>query len=441
MRITPARGISGRVSLPGDKSISHRAAIITSLARGTSKISNFSTSQDCESTLACLQRLGVEVEREGNGVRVSGRGGLGLREPTEPLDCGNSGSTMRILAGVLAGQGFVSTLTGDESLRSRPMKRIIEPLELMGARVSSADGRAPMVIEGRRPLTPITYVLPVASAQVKSCVLLAGLSANGRTEVVERFGSSRTHTEVMLHWFGVPISLRAEPHGEDLIGITAVEGPAQFAARDISIPGDISSAAYFIAAASLLPGSKVEIMDVGVNPSRTAFLMELISLGADVCFEERRMECNEPLGVIHANGRGQLVSRSRAEYRTIRGKRIPQLIDELPLLAVVGTKVRGGIEIRDASELRLKETDRIAATVKNLRAMGAEVEEYEDGLAVAGPTRLRGATLDSYGDHRIAMAFAVAALVAVDDSEIIGAECVGISCPEFFTLLESIIER
>ncbi len=363
-----------------------------------------------------------------------------------------------MLSGILAGQSFVSTLTGDESLRSRPMNRIIEPLTLMGARVFSQNGRPPLRVEGRNPLDAIRYELPVASAQVKSCVLFAGLRARGRTEVVERLGATRDHTERMLKWFGVPVEIKTELGGRSTH--VAIDGPTRFVGSSVSMPADISSAAFFVAAAALLPDSQLEIQDVGLNPTRNQFLKTIGAAAGDVItVREVRNECNEPVGtiVVHGGG-GSVADASRNEVdktdghasvrleltsisRTIRGSAIPPLIDELPLLAIVGTQLQGTFEIRDAGELRFKETDRVAGTVRNLRAMGAAVEEYDDGLAVDGPTRLRGALIDSRGDHRIAMAFTVAALLAEGDSEIEGAECVAISFPEFYELLDSVVER
>ena len=420
--------------MPGDKSISHRAAMIAALADGTSRITNYSNSADCEATLSCLTKLGLSIERRAKELLVHGAGADGLCAPADPLDCANSGTTMRLLAGILAGQNFKSTLTGDESLRSRPMARIIEPLRKMGASISSHDGRAPLVIEGHRPLKAINYDLPIASAQVKSCILLAGLNAEGRTEIIEH-EVTRDHTERMLRWFGVPLEVR------DVGGLRAVtvDGPARLRARDVSIPGDISSAAYFVAAAALLPDSLLKIAGVGLNPTRVLFLKQLQSLGLNVIPSEVWDEPNEPAGVLRVQG---FEARPSSESMiTLRGPMIPQLIDELPLLAVVGSQIEGGIEIRDAAELRAKESDRIAATVENLRAMGAQVEEFEDGLRVAGPAPLRGALIDPRGDHRIAMAFSVAGLIAQGETEIKDAECVAISFPEFFELLESVVER
>ncbi len=439
MKIRPARRINGRVRLPGDKSISHRAAIIAALATGSSQISNFSTSQDCAATLSCLGKLGVSIEREGTIVRVAGAGRSGLTPSVEALDCGNSGSTIRMLAGVLAGQNFTSTLTGDDSLRSRPMNRIVEPLEMMGARVQSRQGKPPLDIQGTEHLKSVRYELPVASAQVKTCVLLAGLHADGRTEAVENFGPTRDHTERMLKWFGAPLEITAiDENGAVII---AINGPVTFPARDIIIPGDVSSAAFLIAAAALLPVSDLEIEAVGLNPTRTQFLSTLRSLGVELSITNEHEQCNEPIGMIRVSGKLTSEPLPQGPSHVVQGRLIPQLIDELPMLAVVGTQIPGGIEIRDAGELRLKESDRIEVTVKNLRAMGAEVEEFADGLSVAGPTKLRGAKIDPAGDHRIAMAFTVAGLIAEGDTEIGGAECISVSFPEFFTLLESVVER
>ncbi|HEY8203154.1 MAG TPA: 3-phosphoshikimate 1-carboxyvinyltransferase [Pyrinomonadaceae bacterium] len=437
--IRRAKRIRRHLEIPGDKSISHRAAIIGALANGTSRIKHFSTSQDCAATLQCLAQLGVAIRRDGSDILVEGIGRDGLRAPTEPLDCGNSGTTMRLLAGILAGQKFESTLTGDESLRSRPMQRIIEPLTMMGATVSSADGHAPLTIKGHQPLKPIDYELLVASAQVKSCILLAGLNADGRTRVVED-QPTRDHTERMLHWFGATIDTGDAEKENERFG--AVQGPASFEGRDVNVPGDISSAAYFIAAAALIDESSLEIGSVGVNPTRALFLRQLQSFGFHVDVENVREECNELRGTIRVEGmRRRSPAVDSESLLTLHSALIPQLIDELPLFAVVGSQVSGGIEIRDAAELRVKESDRIAATVAGLRAMGAEVEEFDDGLRVSGPTRLRGAQIDSRGDHRIAMAFAVAGLIADGETEIKGAECVAVSFPEFFDLLESVVER
>jgi 3-phosphoshikimate 1-carboxyvinyltransferase len=429
MKLQPASYIAGELRLPGDKSISHRAALIAALADGRSEISNFSTAADCASTLACLRGLGISIEQEQNKVVFAGS--QELSAPRRPLDCGNSGSTLRILAGVLAGHDFSSELIGDRSLSSRPMRRIIEPLEMMGARIESTDGKAPLKIRGSNRLNPITYKLPVASAQVKSAILFAGLNATGRTRVIET-SPTRDHTERLFNGFGVPVTTNAD------LSVT-LDGRARFTGGSITIPGDVSSAAYFVAAAMLLPDSQLTIEGVGLNPTRAAFLSVLTSWGADISTTGMQTERNEPHGTI--NVRGGLTGSPAKSARTLDQSMIPSLIDELPLLAVVGSQIDGGIQIRDAAELRHKESDRLAATATNLRAMGADVEEFEDGVAVSGPTRLHDALIDSHGDHRIAMAFSVAALIAGGETEITGADCVEISFPEFFTLLESVARR
>jgi 3-phosphoshikimate 1-carboxyvinyltransferase len=428
MKLMPARRISGRLQLPGDKSISHRAALIAALASSRSEIKNFSTARDCASTVACLRELGVSIEQSGQKLVVAGM--EKLVAPDSPLDCGNSGSTLRIVTGVLASHDLTAELVGDESLSSRPMRRIIEPLELMGAKIESTGGTAPLKVHGSARLTPITYKLPVASAQVKSAILFAGLNANGRTTVIET-SPSRDHTERLFNGFGVPV----ETHDLSV----SIQGPARLSGGAITIPGDVSSAAYFVAAAMLLPDSELTIERVGLNPTRAAFLDVLTLWGADISVTTVESERNELFGTIHV--RGGIKSSASESERTLSGSMIPALIDELPLLAVVGSQIDGGIQIRDARELRLKESDRLATTVKNLLAMGAEVEEFEDGLAVSGPTKLRGTLVDSHLDHRIAMAFSVAALLATGETQIAGSECVAISFPEFFSLLDSLAVR
>lgn len=429
MRVKPATSINGDLMLPGDKSISHRVALIAALASGSSEVSNFSTARDCASTLSCLQALGISIENRNGKLLFAGD--QKLMSPSAPLDCGNSGSTLRILAGVLAGHDLTATLVGDESLSSRPMRRIIEPLELMGAKIEATDGKAPITIHGRGEPAPLTYKLPVASAQVKSAILFAGLNARGRTTVIET-SKSRDHTERLFNGFGVPVIANPDQS-------VTLDGPARFEGGAITIPGDVSSAAYFVAAAMLLPESKLTIEGVGLNPTRAAFLSVLSSWGADISTTDLQTERNEPFGTI--NVRGGINKTASEDERTLTRSMIPSLIDELPLLAVVGSQIEGGIKIRDAGELRLKESDRLAATASNLRAMGADVEEFEDGLAVSGSTRLRGASIDSFDDHRIAMAFSVAALIADGETEIAGAECVEISFPEFYRLLESVTVR
>jgi 3-phosphoshikimate 1-carboxyvinyltransferase len=435
--IRPAKTIRGRLQMPGDKSISHRAAMIAALAHGKSHIESFSTSEDCAATLRCLEALGVSIERKDSDVFVQSTGSF--RVPSAPLDCGNSGTTMRLLAGILAGQDFESILTGDESLRSRPMQRVLEPLTMMGARVSGNNGHAPLAITGGSSLSAIDYELLMASAQVKSCILLAGINANGRTKVVE-VQPTRDNTERMLRWFGVPVETGNGAHEGERFA--SVAGPASFTERDVNVPGDISSAAYFIAAAAMLEGSSLEIANVGLNPTRTLFLDQMRAFGFSIDTDDLREECNEPRGTIRISGGHASSRKSNAQSPlTLHSALIPQLIDELPLLAVAGSQVEGGIEIRDAAELRVKESDRIATTVAGLRAMNAKVEEFEDGLRVSGPAQLCGAQIDPRGDHRIAMSFAIAGLLAAGETEIKEAECVAVSFPGFFDLLESVVER
>lgn len=416
----------GTVSLPGDKSISHRAALLAAIALGRSSLNNFSSSQDCASTLKCLAQLGVSIERADNTVIVEGVGLNGLTRPSHPLDCGNSGSTIRMLAGILAAQNFDSTLTGDKSLRSRPMKRIIEPLERMGASIVSADGKPPLQISGRKPLQAMRYEMSVASAQVKTSLLFAGLFAEGRTEVLECAGQTRDHTERILKWFGI----QTEDISLNGVGGIALNGPVNVEGRDTNIPGDFSAAAFMIAAAALLPGSELLISEVGLNPTRTKLLEIFRLIGTEIGEENLREECNEPVGSLRVRG-NEIESPREGGPLIISGALSAALIDELPLIAVIGTQMAGGIVVRDASELRKKESDRIAAMVENLRLMGAKVEEHEDGFSVAGKTPLRGAKVDACTDHRIAMALGIAALIADGETEINGADCVAISFPDF----------
>lgn len=425
MKLSRANAVKGAIDLPGDKSISHRAAILSSIAAGRTRITNFSTSADCTATLDCLAALGVNIECDDETVTIIGSGKYGLISPTQNLDCGNSGTTMRLLSGILAGQDFISTLVGDKSLQSRPMKRIIAPLTEMGASLSSNNGRAPLIITGSNPLKAIEYILPVASAQIKSCVLLAGLYARGETTVIETT-PSRDHTERILDWFGVKV--RCEDSR------ITVSGDSELAAHDFDIPCDISAASFFIAAAACLKGSDITLANVGVNPTRRAFLDLLRDLSADIELSDERQISNEPTAKIRVRGglsqtNGTLV---------IRDERIANLIDEIPVLAVLGTQLQGGLEIRDAAELRVKESDRIAAIVENLRRMNAKVDEFDDGFRVHR-SALKGSNIDTYGDHRIAMAFAVAALLADDETEITDANCVAVSFPRFFEILSSVV--
>jgi 3-phosphoshikimate 1-carboxyvinyltransferase len=426
MKIQPAKSITGKIDLPGDKSISHRAALIAAMAWGETRIENFSTSADCASTLSCLKDLGVEIRKENSTIFIKGVGKTGFRKPEKALDCGNSGTTMRLLAGILAGQNFESTLVGDESLSKRPMQRIIEPLEMMGAKIESENGCPPLKIHGKNPLQAICYELPVASAQVKSCVLLAGLNASGKTSVSEP-SLTRDHTERMLRFFGAEIETKE--------GTICISGERDLTATDLKIPSDISSAAFFIVAAACLEGSDLVIKNVGLNPTRTAFIDVLRRIGAKIEFFDPREICNEPCANLRVFGGADLQSNSGSNV--IRDKIIANLIDEIPILAIFGTQMENGLEIRDAGELRVKESDRISGTVENLRRMNAKIEEFPDGFRVE-KSNLKGAKIDSFGDHRIAMAFAIAALFAEGETEIEGAECVDVSFPGFFEALAKI---
>ncbi len=412
--------------MPGDKSISHRAAILLAMSEGKARITNFSLSADCAATLKCLRALGVKIDQSGTTVTITGAGKSGFQEPSAPLDCENSGTSMRLLAGVLAGQHFESVLTGDRSLRKRPMGRVIGPLELMGARIESDSGRAPLSIRGRNPLRARTLTPDVASAQIKSAILIAGLNSDGTTSVIEEV-PTRDHTERMFRWLGVDVGISSLDDG----ALISIDGRSRLTARDIAVPSDISAAAFFMVAAAVLPGSDIEMNGVGINSSRRAIIDVLKRLGADIALTNVREACNEPVADIRVLGG---IGRAGTISNIIDGGMTASLIDELPVLAVFGTQIETGLEIRDAAELRVKESDRIAAVVSNLKLMGADVEECGDGLVVRR-SALSGARLDSAGDHRIAMAFAVAGLLADGPTDINGAECCDVSFPGFFEVL------
>ena len=424
--IRPAKNVHGSLRLPGDKSISHRYGMLAAFAEGTSRFTNFSTGADCASTLHCMEALGAQVRRlEDGSVEVTGVGGR-VTPVDSPLDCGNSGSTMRMITGLLAPQEGRFTLVGDESLSRRPMERIRKPLELMGARLTLTEGHAPLKIEGGA-LKAIDYTTPVPSAQVKTCILLAGLQTAGTTTVREAV-RTRDHSELALRAFGAAV--------ERTLDSVSIRGTQKLHAIDAAVPGDLSSAAFFLCAAALFPGSNLVLDALGMNPTRAALLDVLAVLGTRISVLNLEEKNAELVGTVQiaapAEGLGST---------TISGALTAQLIDELPALAAIGPFTSGGIRIRDARELRVKESDRIALVVKNLRAMGAEVEEFEDGLDVPGGQSLHGATIDSGGDHRIAMAFSVAALRAEGETRIEGAESVAISFPEFFDLLDLVAER
>jgi 3-phosphoshikimate 1-carboxyvinyltransferase len=431
--VEPAKYLTGGLDLPGDKSISHRYAMLAALAEGTSELRHFSAAADCHSTLSCMGALGAEVKIEKDTVRVTGRGPRGLKSSWRALDAGNSGTTMRLLAGILAGQQFSSRLTGDESLQKRPMKRVIGPLREMGADIRGReDNFAPLEIHGAR-LNPIDYHMPMASAQVKSAVLLAGLSADGVTTVTEP-ARTRDHTELALEEFGAAI----EKNGRTIRirSLTGANGSGTLIAKSLDVPGDLSSAVFFIAAASLFPDSNVLIHNVGLNPTRTAILDLLASMGASIQILGPKVAHGEIVGDLAVKG-------STLKGGVIAGEQVPLVIDELPMLAALGPYTEEGIEIRDAAELRVKESDRIAALAENLRRMSATVQERPDGLKVSGRIagKLRGAEIDPRGDHRIAMAFAVAGLAAEGNTIIRDADCAAVSFPTFFQELNRIAER
>jgi 3-phosphoshikimate 1-carboxyvinyltransferase len=440
MKINPVKRLNGTIVLPGDKSISHRAALFSAMATGAARIGNFATSADCASTLGCLSALGVRIQREHQTVLIEGVGKNGFRQPLKDLDCGNSGTTVRLLSGILAAQNFDSVLMGDESLSKRPMRRVIEPLSQMSARIEAAENRLPMTIRGKNPLEAISYRLPVASAQVKSCVLLAGLNAEGKTTVINppsksRIVTSRNHTELMLAYLGADLQEDFAETDDGFVQEITIDGDSQLSARDLSVPSDISSAAFFIVAAACLPDSEIVLRNVGLNRTRTAILEVLRDCGASIEILDEREISNEKIGDIRVSGGESFAP--QADAHIIKGEIVANLIDEIPILAVFGTQLETGLEIRDAAELRVKESDRIAAVVENLRRMNARVEEFPDGLRVE-KSDLRGAAIDSFGDHRIAMAFSVAALFADGETEITGADCAAVSFPEFYEVLSAV---
>lgn len=420
VRVRPSQGFRGEVAVPGDKSISHRAVMFGALAEGTTRVRNFLAGEDCLSTVGCLRALGAEIELpagpEGEVV-VRGRGAAGLAEPDAVLDCGNSGTTMRLLLGILAGQPLFAVLTGDDSLRRRPMGRVAGPLRRMGAAIDGRRGGdlAPLAVRGGN-LRPGEFTLPVASAQLKSALLLAGLAAPGVTAVTEP-SRSRDHTERMLRHFGVPVRVE---------GATAVvAGPAPLTARDVDVPGDISSAAFFLVAGAIVPGSRVTLRGVGVNPTRAGIIEALRAMGAEIGLLNPREAAGEPVADIE-------VSSSALRGIQVGGALIPRLIDEIPALAVAAAFAEGVTEIRDAGELRIKESDRLAALARELIRLGATVEELPDGMRITGGTPLRGASCRTYRDHRMAMALAVASLAAAGETVIDDPGCAAVSFPDFW---------
>ncbi len=431
-QISPAASVSGAIQLPGDKSISHRYGMLAAIAEGQTRISNYSSGADCHSTLACMRALGANIDIKDGLVVVDGRGLNGLQKPAATLDAGNSGSTIRMLSGILAAQPFATTIGGDESLSRRPMQRIMAPLAQMGARIDARENRFPPLtihgVEAGARLRAIDYTLPVASAQVKSCVLLAGLYADGRTTVHEPV-RTRDHTELALREFGADVEV-------DRLSIS-VTGPARLKGRELRVPGDLSSAAFFLVAALIVRESSLTIRGVGLNPTRSALLDVLAGMGAQI----------KILDVTSSGGEviGDLLIRKLPGSQAIRGGVIEKattaaLIDEIPVLAVLGAASEEGLIVRDASELRVKETDRIATIAENFQRMGLTIHVREDGFEIPGKQQFHAAEVDSFGDHRIAMAFSVAALAADGPCTISDANAASVSFPEFFDTLQRVTE-
>ena len=424
MEIKKQTRLRGELTVPGDKSISHRAVMFGSLAQGTTRITHFLEGADCLSTISCFRKMGVDIERNASEILVHGKGLHGLSASSEILDVGNSGTTTRLISGILAGQSFTSELNGDASIQSRPMKRIMTPLQSMGADIVSIKGNgcAPLRITGK-PLQAVHYQSPVASAQVKSCVLLAGMYADGITRVTEPV-LSRNHTEIMLNYLGAKVTSQ---------GTTAsIEPEPVLKAREIQVPGDISSAAYFIAAGLLTPDSQILLQNVGINPTRDGILKRCRAMGADITLLNVNDE-GEPVADL-------LIRSSQLHGTTVEGSIIPTLIDEIPMIAVMAAFAEGTTVIRDATELKVKESDRIAVVTEGLRRMGADIQPTEDGMIIHGGKPLQGAKINSYLDHRIAMSFAVAGTICDGTMDIVNGDCVNISYPGFYKDLYSLGE-
>ncbi len=421
-QIFPAARLDGAVTLPGDKSISHRYGMLAAIAEGPSTIHNYSKGADCQSTLKCMEAMGVRIERDGDPTVVHGVGLDGLRAAATALDAGNSGSTIRMLSGILAGQTFTTEIAGDDSLAKRPMARIMKPLAEMGAEIAARDGQYPPLRITGRPLNAIDYTLPVASAQVKSCVLMAGLYASGETIVREPV-RTRDHTEVALREFGVDI--------ESAGRVIRMQGRPRLEGRSLTVPGDLSSAAFFLVAALITPGSQLTIRGVGLNPTRSMLLDFLAGMGAAVQVPQIQQVSGELVGDI-------VVKYGPVSGGIMEGAMTASLIDEIPVLAVLGARSEQGLTVRDASELRVKETDRIATLAENFSRMGVKIDVAPDGFRVPGRQQFRAAELDSFGDHRIAMAFSVAALAADGASVIKDAGAASVSFPEFYNRLRHV---
>lgn len=426
MTIQPAASVRGEITVPGDKSISHRSIMLGAIANGVTTVRGFLRGEDNLSTMHAFRAMGVDIDDDGETIRITGRGLHGLKEPGDVLDCGNSGTTIRLITGLLSGQSFFSVVTGDQYLRKRPMKRVVEPLSLMGARISGRSGGtlAPLAINGGS-LKGIDYRSPVSSAQIKSSIMLAGLYADGETTVSEP-SLSRDHSERMFGLFGASLARNDS-------GVT-VRGGVELTARDVTVPGDISSAAFFIVAALITPHSELLIKNVGVNPSRTGVIDILQAMGGDIRLQDQRDVSGEPVADI-------LVRSSRLKGIAIAGGVVPRAIDEFPAVCIAAARAEGVTTIRDARELRVKETDRITAMAVNLGKLGVTVVETEDGMDITGSDRLLGGTVDSSGDHRIAMSMSVAALVATGAITVTDIACVATSFPTFFPLLEKVAPK
>ena len=417
MKFTKSLPLKGELTIPGDKSISHRAVMLGAISQGTTSVTNFLRGADCLSTISCFRKMGIAIEENPTEILIHGKGLHGLSAPETVLDVGNSGTTMRLLSGILAGQDFSSSLTGDASIRKRPMKRVITPLSLMGASIESIPGNgcAPLAIQGM-PLSGIHYQSPVSSAQVKSCVLLAGLYADSTTKVTEPF-VSRNHSELMLRSFGAEIQTEGTT--------VSVQPDPLLTGQKVEVPGDISSAAYFIAAGLLIPGSEILIKNVGINPTRDGILRVCRAMGADIEILNEQEHCGELTADL-------LVRHSALKGTVIEGGMIPTLIDELPVIAVMAAFAEGTTIIRDAQELKVKESNRLDIIVHHLKEMGADVTPAPDGMVIRGGKPLTGAVLDSHMDHRIAMSFAIAAMAGNGETEILNSDCVSISYPDFY---------
>lgn len=422
--LTQTRGLKGTIQIPADKSISHRSIMFGSIAEGTTTVKNFLRGEDCFSTLHAFQRLGVDIQDDGEMITIKGKGFNGLQAAAEAIDCGNSGTTIRLMMGILAGQPFETVLYGDEMLNKRPMQRVMGPINQMGAVLTGAEGSEfpPITIKGTTALKPIEYQMPVASAQVKSAIIFAALQAEGTSTIIEK-EASRNHTEEMIQQFGGAIEVTGKT--------IKVTGPQQLTGQAVTVPGDISSAAFFLVAGAITPNAEIKLTNVGINPTRTGIIEVLQEMGADLTIENIDK---------HNQSADMTIKYSQLKGITIGGEIIPRLIDELPVIALLATQAEGQTIIKDAEELKVKETNRIDATAEELQKMGADITPTEDGLIINGPAKLHGASVSSRGDHRIGMMLAVAALLADGSTDLERPEAVSVSYPDFFNDLEKLIK-